>query len=126
LDTIDITKPKKIAKLRTSGHCAESQIWEAVKAYTFLLYAPIECFPKILRNDFLRRAVALDFLLGSMNSAPTHRALHVVRMFLARTFSFLSSWEHGAGRKYLPYLMTTPLPASAEQVTRELVHGHLL
>jgi hypothetical protein len=98
-----------------------------MKAYTFLLYAPIECFPKISRSDFLRRAVVLDFLLGSATSvAPTHRALQVVRTVLAKTFSFIGSWEHEASGRYLHYLMTSPLPASAEQVTRELVHGHLL
>ncbi|KAI0252608.1 hypothetical protein BJV78DRAFT_324558 [Lactifluus subvellereus] len=125
LDTVDVAKPKKNAKKRASPH-SESQICEAVKAYTFLLYAPTECFPKTSRNDFLRRAVVLDFLLGSMTSASTHRALQVVRTFLAKTFSFLGSWGHEASGRYLHHLMTSPLPVSAEQVTRELVHGHLV
>lgn len=122
LDTADVAKPKK----RASGSHAESQMCDAVKAYTFLLYAPTECFPKTSRNDFLRRAMVLDFLLGSMPFVSTHRALQVVRTFLAKIISFLGSWEHEASGRYLHYLMTSPLPVSAEQVTRELVHGHLV
>jgi hypothetical protein len=80
----------------------------------------------MLRNDFLKRAVVLDFLLGSATSPSTDGALQVVRTFLSKGFSFLGSWEHEASGRYLHYLMTSPLQASAEQVTRELVHGHLL
>jgi hypothetical protein len=121
LNTVDVTNPSPRKRVST-----ESQIWDAVKTYTFLLYAPAECFPKILRNDFLKRAVVLDFLLGSDTSPVTGGALQVVRTFLSKGFNFLGSWEHEASGRYLHYLMTSPLQASAEQVTRELVHGHLL
>lgn len=98
---------------------------EAVKTCTLLLYPSVECIPKTFRNDFLKRAVVLDFLLGSVPGASTHRAFAVVRTFLARTFSFLGSWEHEASGQYLDYLMTSPVPISIEQVTMDLVQGHL-
>jgi hypothetical protein len=98
---------------------------EVVKTYTFLLYPSVECIPKTFRTDFLRRAVVLDFLLGStVPDASTHR-FKVVRTFLARTFSFLGSWEHEASGQYLRYLMTSPVPISIERITTDLVKGHL-
>ena len=125
LDTTDVAKLRKHSKKRASGHHSESQIREAVKTYNFLLYPSVECIPKSFRNDFLRRAVVLDFLLGSAPSVSTHRAFAVVRTFLARTFSFLGSWEHESSRQYLHYLMTSPVPIYIEQVTMDLVQGHL-
>ena len=125
LDTIDVAKLRKHSRKRASGHCSESQMSEAVKTYTFLLYPSVECIPKTFRNDFLRRAVVLDFLLGSVPSASTHRAFAVVRTFLARTFNFLGSWEHESSGRYLHYLMTSPVPVYIEQVTMDLVQGHL-
>jgi hypothetical protein len=124
LDTVDIAKLRKHTKKRSSGHPPESQLWEAVKAYIFLLYPSSECIPKSYRNDFLRKAVIIDILLDSVADAST-RAFQVVRTFLARTLSFLGSWEHEAGGQYLHYLMTSPVPMSTEQVTLILVQGHL-
>ena len=70
--------------------------------------------------------MVLDFLLGStVPDLSTHRALKIVRKFLARTLSFLGSWEHEASGRYLRYLMTSPVPVSIEQVTADLVQGHL-
>jgi hypothetical protein len=111
-------------KKRASGHPSDNQLREAVKAYTLLLYPSSECIPRSSRSDLLRRAVILDILLGSVveTSIP---ALQVVRTFLARTLSFLGSWEHEAGLQYLHFLMTSPVPASSEQVTIDLVQGHL-
>lgn len=100
-------------------------MWEAVNAYTFLLYSSSECIPKSLRNDFLKRAVVLDFLLCSNPGASMQRAIQVVRTFLVRTLNFLGSWEHEAGDRYLHYLMTSQVPISTEQVTIYLVQGHL-
>ena len=126
LDTIDVATLRKNKKKRASSHCSESQISEAVKTYTFLLYPSVECIPKSFRNDILGRAVVLDFLLGStVTDVSTHRALKIVRTFLARTFRFLGSWEHEASGRYLRYLMTSPIPISIEQVTADLVQGHL-
>jgi len=125
LDTIDITRLRKNKK-RASSHCSENQISEAVKTYTFLLYPSVECVPKTSRNEFLRRAVVLDFLLGStVPDVSTNRAFKITRTFLARTFSFLGSWEHEENRQYLRYLMTSPVSISLEQVTTDLVQGHL-
>lgn len=125
LDTTDIEKLWKNKK-RASSHCSQSQISEAVKAYAFLLYPSVECIPKSSRNDFLRRAVVLDFLLGStVPDVSTHRTFNIARTFLARTFSFLGSWEHEASGQYLRYLMTSPVPKSIEKVTTDLVQGHL-
>ena len=126
LDTIDVATLRRNKKKRASSHCSESQISEAVKTYTFLLYPSVECVPKTSRNDFLRRAVVLDFLLGStVPDVSTHRAFKITRTFLARTFSFLGSWEHEASGQYLRYLMTSPISISIEQVTTDLVQGHL-
>jgi len=98
---------------------------EAVEAYTFLLYPSPECIPKSLRSDFLRRAVVLDLLLGSDAGASMPRAFQVIRTFLARTLRSLGPWEHEAAGRYLHYLMTSPVPTSTEQVTIDLVQGHL-
>jgi hypothetical protein len=125
LDTIDVAKLRKFSKKRASGHHSESQMWEAVKSYTLLLYPSVECIPKTSRSHLVRRAVVLDFLLGSVRGASIHRAFTVVRTFLARMFSFLGSWEHEASGQYLHYLMTSPVPISIEQVTMDLVQGHL-
>ena len=127
LDKIDVaTLRKNKKKKRASSHCSESQISEAVETYTFLLHPSVECVPKTSRNDFLGRAVVLDFLLGStVADVSTHRAFKIVRTFLARMFGFLGSWEHDASGQYLRYLMTSPVPVSLEQVTADLVQGHL-
>ncbi|KAI9512665.1 Urb2/Npa2 family-domain-containing protein [Russula earlei] len=122
LDTVDFAKSQK---RRASGHRSETQIREAVKAYSFLLYPSPECIPKSSRNDFIRRAVVLDILLGFDAKASTPRAFQVARTFLLRTLSFLGSWEHEAGGRYLHYLMTSPVPTSTEQITMDLVQGHL-
>jgi hypothetical protein len=125
LDKIDVATLRKNKK-RASSHCSESLISEAVKTYTFLLYPSVECVPKTSRNDFLRRAVVLDFLLGSTaTDVSAHRAFKITRTFLARTFGFVGSWEHEASGQYLRYLMTSPVPISIEQVTTDLVQGHL-
>ena len=123
LDTVDIAKLRKKSRKCVSALPSESQLCEAVKAYTLLLYPSSECIPKSSRSDFLRRAVVLDILLGSIADIST-RAFQVVRTFLARTLSFLGSWEHEAGGQYLHYLMTSPVPISTEQVTMDLVQGH--
>ena len=125
LDTIDVATLRKNKKL-AFNYCSESQISEAVKTYTFLLYPSVECIPKASRNDFLRRAVVLDFLLGAtVPDVSTHRAFKIARTFLARTFGFLGSWEHEASGQYLRYLITSPVPVVIEQVTTDLVQGHL-
>ena len=70
--------------------------------------------------------MVLDFLLGStVPDVSTHRPFNIARTFLARTFSFLGSWEHEASGQYLRYLMTSPVPESIEKVTTDLVQGHL-
>jgi len=125
MDTIDVAKLRKNKKKRASSHCSEGQMREAVETYTFLLYSSVECIPKTSRNVFLKRAVVLDFLLGSAPDFSTHRAFKIVRTFLARTFSFLGSWEHETSGQYLRYLMTSPVTISLEQVTTDLVQGHL-
>ena len=126
LDTIDVATLRKNRKKRAPSRYSESQISEAVKTYTFLLYPPVECVPKTSRNDFLRRAVVLDFLLGSIvPDVSTYRAFKIVRTFLARMFGFLCSWEHEASGQFLRHLMTSPVPISIEQVTTDLVQGHL-
>ena len=102
------------------------QIPEAVKVYTFLLHAPSECLPKSSRGDFVRRAVVLDFLLGSATIDSTYQALLTVRTFLFRTLNFLGSWEHETNGRYLRHLMTSPVPISTVWVTEELIQGHLL
>lgn len=126
LDTIDGVKTQCGGKTCANSQHAKDQILEAVKAYTFLLYTPSECLPKSLRGDFLRRAVILDFLLGSAVIDDTNQALQTVRTFLSRTLDFLGSWEHEANGRYLHHLMTSPVPISAERVTEELVQGYLL
>ena len=124
MDTVNVAKLQKNTKKIASGHPSESQLWEAVKAYTVLLYPSSECIPKSSRNEFLKRAVILDMLFGSAADASI-RAVQVVRTFLARTLSFLGSWEHEMGGQYLRYLMTSRVPISTEQVTMDLVQGHL-
>jgi hypothetical protein len=123
LDTVNVTKLQKNAKKHSSGYPSH-QLWEGVKAYAFLLYPSSECIPKSSRNEFLKRAVILDMLLGSVADASI-RAFQVVRTFLARTLNFQGSWEHEMGGQYLRYLMTSPVPLSTEQVTMDLVQGHL-
>lgn len=120
LDTVNVAKKAK----RRASDLSESQAWDAVKAYTFLLYPSSECIPKSSRNDFLRRAVILDTLLGCVANTSIW-AIQVVRTFLSRTLSFLGSWEHDAGGQYLHHLMTSPVLVSTEQVTMDLVQGHL-
>jgi hypothetical protein len=124
LDAVNVAKLQKNTKKRASGLPPESQLWEAVNAYTVLLYPSSECIPKSSRNEFLKRAVILDILLGSIAGASI-RAFQVVRTFLARTLNFLGSWEHETAGQYLRYLMTSPVPISTEQVTMDLVQGHL-
>jgi hypothetical protein len=63
-------------------------------------------------------------LLGSVADASI-RAFQVVRTFLCRTLNFQGSWEHETGAQYLRYLMTSPVPISTEQVTMDLIQGHL-
>ncbi|KAH9075806.1 Urb2/Npa2 family-domain-containing protein [Lactarius deliciosus] len=125
LDTIDVAKIQGSKKLANSQH-AKDQILEAMKSYTFLLYTPSECLPKSLRGNFLRRAVVLDFLLGSVTIDSTRQALQIVRTFLVRTHNFLGSWEHEANGRYLRHLLTSPVPISVERVSGELVQGYLL
>ncbi|KAF8273762.1 Urb2/Npa2 family-domain-containing protein [Lactarius quietus] len=126
LDSIDVAKIQGNGKKRANNQHAKDQMPEAVKAYTFLLYTPSECLPKSLRGDFLRKAVVLDFLLGSATLDSTYQSLQIVRTFLFRTLNFLGSWEHEANGRYLRRLMTSSVPISAERVTEELVHGYLL
>ena len=125
LDTIDVAKIQGGKKRAISQH-AKDQIPEAVKAYTSLLYTPSECLPKSIRGDFLRRAVVLDFLLGSATLDSTCQSLQIVRTFLFRTLDFVGSWDHEANGRYLRHLMTSSVPISAERVTEELVRGYLL
>ncbi|KAH9005998.1 Urb2/Npa2 family-domain-containing protein [Lactarius hatsudake] len=126
LDTIDVAKIQGGSKKLANSQHAKDQILEAMKSYTFLLYAPSECLPKSLRGNFLRRAVVLDFLLGSVTTDSTRQALQIVRTFLVRTHNFLGSWEHEANGRYLRHLMTSPVPISVERVSGELVQGYLL
>jgi hypothetical protein len=126
LDSIDVAKLQGTSKKRAVSQHAKDQIPEAVKAYTFLLYTSSECLPKSLRGDFLRRAVVLDFLLGSASLDSTYQSLQIVRTFLFRTLDFLGSWEHEANGGYLHHLMTSSVPLSAERVTEGLVRGYLL
>ncbi|KAH9060868.1 Urb2/Npa2 family-domain-containing protein [Lactarius vividus] len=126
LDTIDVMEIQGGGKMRANGQHAEDQILEATKSYTFLLYTPSECLAKSLRGDFLRRAVILDYLLGSVTVDPTCQALQIVRTFLVRTLNFLGSWEYEANGRYLRHLMTSPVPISLERVSEELVQGYLL
>ncbi|KAI0307579.1 Urb2/Npa2 family-domain-containing protein [Multifurca ochricompacta] len=125
LDTIDIVELRKNPKSLSAYH-TENHILEAVKAYTLLLYAPSECLPKASRNNFIRRAVILDFLLGSVSIVFARQAVQVVRTFLNRIFDLLGTWEHETSGKYLHHLITSPVPSSAEQVTGDLVQGHLV
>ncbi len=126
MDSIDVAKIQGGGKKRANGQYAKDQMLEAMKAYTILLYTPSECLPKSLRGDFSRRAVVLDFLLGSATIDSTYQALQIVRTFLFRTLNFLGSWEHEANGRYLHHLMTSLVPISAERVTEELVQGYLL
>jgi hypothetical protein len=123
LDTIDVAKIQG-GKRAISQH-PKDQMPEAVKAYTFLLYTPNECLPKSTRGDFLRRAVVLDFLLGSATLDSTCQSLQIVRTFLFRALDFAGSWDHEANGRYLRHLMTSSVPISVERVTEELVQGYL-
>ncbi|KAI0271531.1 Urb2/Npa2 family-domain-containing protein [Gloeopeniophorella convolvens] len=126
LDAVDAKlSTSKSAKKRASAEISAERAEEALKAYTILLYAPSEYLQKNTRNDFLRRAVVLDLLLGLDIIVSWHGALPAVRTFLARTFSSLNSWEHQTGGVYLHHLITSQAPASAEQATEDLIRGHL-
>ncbi|KAI9445447.1 Urb2/Npa2 family-domain-containing protein [Lactarius indigo] len=126
LDTIDVAEIQGGGKRCANGQYVKDQIPDAMKSYTFLLYAPSECLPKSSRSDFLRRAVVLDFFLGSVTTDSTDQAFQIVRTFLFRTLNFLGSWGHEANGRYLRHLMTSPVPISAERVTEDLVQGYLL
>ncbi|THH21561.1 hypothetical protein EW146_g35 [Bondarzewia mesenterica] len=137
LDGVDVAQAlsqtgKKRKKSSTNTHATEDQIRKAEGAYKFLLYAPNEYLTRSSRSDLLKRAIALDVVLGVSPRPETESIIIATRAFLLRIFTFMGTADHPIVQWIAEYLQhifesTSSFKSSdSTSVTLDLVQLHLL
>ncbi|KII93436.1 hypothetical protein PLICRDRAFT_35642 [Plicaturopsis crispa FD-325 SS-3] len=109
----------------------KENIQRAAKAYEILLHIPVEYLSRPARTDLVRRALAADYILGSLPELGSSAIVHV-RVFLKRVLSLVGSVDHPNAPGFLRHLVNldptdAPRKVSAQytSATLELVEIYI-
>ncbi|KAF7982078.1 hypothetical protein HWV62_30382 [Athelia sp. TMB] len=130
IDELDVQKLQSRKSKKVEMETEKQRTVIAV--YELLLLFPTEYFPRVSRQDFLRRAVIADVALSKTQSGNTEDqnwALRTLRTFQKRWFSYQSASDHKAmqeSAKHLVKSLGPEAPAdSLTSVTLELIELHI-